>query len=115
MLMEFTLGFLFIFAWAGFFILIGRQKSVVKASLGVFLLFTAMGVMNYLKWHLGEPLGWLLGFITGFPLGLWVVRRIGPEKPSEESAIAFFLFSPLIFAVIFIIILYYLRVKNCLA
>ncbi|USG99370.1 hypothetical protein K1720_07480 [Thermococcus argininiproducens] len=106
MLMEFILGFLFILAWAGFFILIGRQKSIVKASLGVFLLFTAMGVMNYLKWHLGEPRGWFLGFITGFPIGLWLVQRIGPEKPSEESAIALFLLGPLIFAITLMIILF---------
>jgi len=109
MLMEFVLGVLFTLAWAGFFILIGRQRSVVKASLGVFLLFTAMGIMNYLKWHLGEPPGWLLGFITGFPPGLWLVQRIGPEKPSEESAIALFLLGPLIFAVVLIIILFIQR------
>ncbi|KPU62568.1 hypothetical protein EP1X_08350 [Thermococcus sp. EP1] len=106
MLMEFTLGFLFILAWVGFFILIGQQKSVVKASLGIFLLFTAMSVMNYLKWHLGEPRGWFIGFITGFPLGLWLVRRIGPDKPTEESAVALFLLGPLIFAFILIIILF---------
>ncbi|WP_456452064.1 hypothetical protein [Thermococcus sp.] len=106
MLAEFILGFSFTLAWAGFFILIGRQKSIVKASLGVFLLFTAMGAINYLKWHLGEPFGWLLGLITGFPSGLWLVQKVGPEKPSEESLVALFLLGPLIFAVVLIAILF---------
>jgi len=62
--------------------------------------------MNYLKWHLGEPRGWFLGFILGFPLGLWLVQRIGPENPSEESLVALFLLGPLILALLLVVSLF---------
>lgn len=104
MLVEFVLGLVFTLAWAGFFVLIGNQRSIVKASLGVFLLFAAMGAINYLKWQFGEePLGWFLGLSAGFFLGMWIVQRKGPDKLTEESAAAMFLLGPLIFAVILIV------------
>ncbi|NJE01330.1 hypothetical protein [Thermococcus sp. JdF3] len=105
MLTEFILGLVFTLTWAGFFILVGRQRSTVKASLGVFLLFVAMVAINYLKWQIGEPRGWFLGLIVGFPLGLWIVQKVGPEKPTEESAVAMFVLGPLVLAALLVLVL----------
>ena len=106
MLAEFTVSFLFTMAWAGFFVIVGKQRSIWKSTLGVTILFLAMMVLNYVRYRLGEPLGWFLGAIVGFPLSLWFIQRVGPEKPTKESAVAMFLFGPLIFAALLIVVLF---------
>ncbi|NJE08285.1 hypothetical protein E3E31_07080 [Thermococcus sp. M39] len=106
MLAEFTVGFLFTLAWAGFFVIVGKQKSIWKATLGVTILFLVMMVLNYARYHLGEPLGWFLGAIVGFLFSLWFIQRVGSEKPTKESAVAMFLFDPLIFVVLLIVVLF---------
>ncbi|AHF81123.1 Hypothetical protein TES1_1748 [Thermococcus paralvinellae] len=108
MLAEFTVGFLFTLIWAGFFVIVEKQKSIWKATLGVTILFLAMITLNYARYRLGELLGWFLGAIVGFPFSLWFVQKVGPEKPTKESAIAMFLFGPLIFAALLIVVLFFL-------
>jgi len=60
--------------------------------------------LTYVKYRLGEPIGWFLGAIVGFPLSLWFVQRVGPEKFIKESAVAMFLFGPPIFAALLIVV-----------
>ncbi|CAI1493622.1 conserved membrane protein of unknown function [Thermococcus nautili] len=95
MLAEALFGFLFTVAWALSYALVIKQKSTVKALLGVFLLFGAMLAVNSLRFR-GSLLGWFLGIVPGFFVGLWLVQKYGPEKPTEESAVAVLLFGPLI-------------------
>jgi len=106
MLAEFVAGFLFTLTWAGFFVIVGKQKSIWKATLGVILLFLTMIVLTYAKYNFGKPLGWFFGTTLGFLFGIWLVEKVGPEKPTEESAIAMFLFGSLIFAALLVIILF---------
>ena len=106
MLAGFAAGLLFTLTWAGFFVLVGRQRGIVRASLGVLPLFAAMGAINYLQWQFGEePLGWFLGLSAGFFLGMWIVQRKGPDKLTEESAAAVFLLGPLIMAALLVLFL----------
>ncbi|WP_457753689.1 hypothetical protein [Thermococcus sp.] len=70
MLAEFTVSFLFTMTWAGFFVIVGKQKNIWKATLGVIILFLVMMILNYARYRLGESLGWFLGAILGFPLSL---------------------------------------------
>ncbi|AHL22333.1 hypothetical protein [Thermococcus nautili] len=95
MLAEALFGFLFTVAWALSYALVIKQKSTVKALLGVFLLFGAMLAVNSLRFR-GSLLGWFLGIVPGFFAGLWLVQKYGPKKLTEESAVAVLLFGPLI-------------------
>ncbi|MCD6373781.1 MAG: hypothetical protein J7L37_09620 [Thermococcus sp.] len=105
MLAGFAAGLLFTLTWAGFFVLVGRQRGIVRASLGVLPLFAAIVAINYLKWQVGDSLGWFLGMSAGFFLGLWMVQRKGPDKLTEESAAAVFLLGPLIMAALLVLFL----------
>lgn len=95
MLVEALFGFLFTVAWALSYALVIRQRSTVRAVLGVFLLFGSMLAFNSLRFK-GSLLGWFIGIVSGFFTGLWLVQKYGPEKPTEESAVAVLLFGPLI-------------------
>ncbi|WP_167912189.1 hypothetical protein [Thermococcus sp. 21S7] len=104
MLAEVAFGFLFTVAWALSYALIIRQRSTVKAVLGVVLLYGAMLAFTPLRFR-GSLLGWFLGIVPGFFAGMWLVQRYGPEKPTEESAVAVLLFGPLVLAALLIIVL----------
>ena len=104
MLVGFIAGFLLTMVWAGFFVIVGRQRNIRRAILGVIILFLAMMILNYARYRLGEPFGWFLGTIIGFLLSLWFVQRVGPEELTKESAIAMFLFGPLIFALLLVFV-----------
>ena len=97
MLAEALFGFLFMVAWALSYALVIRQRSTARAVLGVFLLFGAMLAFNSLRFR-GSLLGWFLGIAPGFFIGMWLVQKYGPERPTEESAVAVLLFGPLIMA-----------------
>ena len=104
MFLESFLGFSFMLAWAFGYLLMARQGSVAKALLGVFFLFGALMLFNRYRFR-GELFGWFIGIIAGFFTGLWLVQKYGPEKPTEGSAVALFLFGPLILALLLVLAL----------
>ncbi len=67
-----------------------------------------MLAFNSLRFE-GSLLGWFIGMASGFFTGLWLVQKHGPEKPTEESAVAVLLFGPLIMVALLLILL--LRAK----
>ncbi len=84
----------------------GEAEEHLEGYFGVIILFLVMIILNYARYRLGESLGWFLGFFVGFPFSLWFVQKVGPEKPTKESTIAMFLFGPLIFAALLIVVLF---------
>ncbi len=104
MLLESVMGFLFTIALAMSYVLVLKQRSVARALLGVLVLFGAIVLFTPYRFR-GDLLGWLIGISAGFFVGIWLVQKYGPEKPTDESAIAVFLFGPLIFALLLIIVL----------
>ena len=104
MLLEAAAGFLFTAVWAVSYTLVIRGRSTVKALLGIFLLYALMFVLTSLRFE-GDLLGWFLGITLGFFASLWFVQEYGPEKPTEASVIALFLFAPLVFAGLLLVLL----------
>lgn len=98
--MESLTGFLFMLGWALSYVALARAKSTLKAILGVFLLYGVMLLFFKLRFesykHGGSLLGWLMGIASGFFIGLWLVQKHGPDKMTEESAVAMLLVGPVI-------------------
>ena len=104
MLLDAAAGFLLTVVWAFSYILLIRGRSTVKALLGIFLLYTLMFALTSLRFE-GDLLGWFLGITLGFFAGLWFVQEHGLEKPTEASVIALFLFGPLVFTGLLLVLL----------
>ncbi|ASJ07430.1 hypothetical protein [Thermococcus pacificus] len=104
MLPELVMGFIFTIVWALSYVLVLKQRSVARALLGVLVLFGAIVLFTPYRFQ-GNLLGWFIGISAGFFVGLQLVQKYGPEKPTDESAIAVFLLGPLIFALLLILVL----------
>ncbi|ASJ00817.1 hypothetical protein [Thermococcus gorgonarius] len=104
MLPELVMGFLFTLGWAVSYVLVLKQRSVARALLGVLILFGVIVLFTPYRFG-GDILGWLIGISAGFFVGLQLVQKYGPEKPTDESVIAVFLLGPLIFALLLILVL----------
>lgn len=100
MIVETIFGFLFMLGWALSYAYVARVKSTPRAILGVFLLYGVMLLFFKLRFesykHGGSLLGWLMGIASGFFAGLWLVQKHGPDKMTEESAVAMLLVGPVI-------------------
>ena len=52
----------------------------------------------------GSLLGWFIGTSAGFFVGLFAVQRHGPEKPTDEGAVAVLILGPLILALLLVLV-----------
>jgi len=90
-----VVGFIFSIAWALAYSLILKQRSILKAIALVSIVLGVSLAMYRLLYAYPGP-EWILGFALGAPAGIKLVQKIGPEKPTDEGAIAVLLAGPLI-------------------